>query len=155
MGYYVNGNGELRIKKENLDAAYGEIMKLQNAPDESKHGGAYSNGGYTARWFSWMPEDLSTIPSAKEVFERLGFEVDSDGNGDLLIRCYDNKTGQEDVFFAAAAKFIEDGEYEWEGEDGDFWKWTFQGGKMFVARGEKSYNYTHATPVDVSQLIGS
>jgi hypothetical protein len=155
MGYYVNGNGELRIKSENLDKAYEAMMKLQDAPEDIRRGGAWSNGGYTARWFSWMPSDLRTLPDAKAVFAELGFEVEDDQNDDLLIRCYDNKTGQEDLFFAAAAPFIENGEYEWEGEDGEFWKWVFQDGKMFVAYGEKSYNYTHSSPVVLSELISS
>ena len=29
MGYYVNGNGQLRIKAENLPAAYAALMALQ------------------------------------------------------------------------------------------------------------------------------
>lgn len=139
MGYYVNGNGELRIKAENLDKAYEALMALQDAPDGAKRGGSYSA---TERryWFSWMPEDLRTLPDTKAVFAELGFEVDSDENGDLLIRCYDNKTGQEDVFFAAAAPFIEDGsEFYWEGEDGLLWKWEFRGGKMMFLDGVVEY----------------
>ena len=139
MGYYVNGNGELRIKKENLDKAYEALMALQDAPNKAKRGG--SSGGDKAPrfWYSWMPEDLRTLPDTKAVFAELGFEVRDDENGDLLISCYDNKTGQEDVFFAAAAPFIEDGDYEWTGEDSDFWAWEFEGGKMFVRYGKRTY----------------
>jgi hypothetical protein len=139
MGYYVNGNGELRIKAENLGKAYEALMALQDAPDKAKRGG--SSGGSEAPrfWYSWMPEDLRTLPDTKSVFGQLGFEVLGDENGDLLIRCYDNKMGQEEVFFAAAAPFIESGDYEWKGEDGDFWAWEFEGGKMFVRYGRRTY----------------
>jgi hypothetical protein len=126
-------------------------MALNDAPDEAKNGGSYAPGsGKTASWFSWMPADLTTLPDTAAVFSELGFEVNDDENGDLLISCYDNKTGQEEVFFAAAAPFIEDGEYEWQGEDGAFWKWSFVGGKMFHSTGERYY--THATPVSVPEL---
>ena len=139
MGYYVNGNGELRIKKENLAAAYDALMALQDAPPKAKRGGSSGGGQEPRFWYSWMPEDLRTLPDTKSVFETLGFEVRDDENGDLLISCYDNKTGQEDVFFAAAAPFIEDGDYEWTGEDSDFWAWEFEGGKMFVRYGKRTY----------------
>ena len=139
MGYYVNGNGELRIKAENLGKAYEALMALQDAPPKAKRGG--SSGGSEAPrfWYSWMPEDLRTLPDTKSVFAQLGFEVVDDENGDLLIRCYDNKTGQEEVFFAAAAPFIESGDYEWTGEDNDFWAWEFEDGKMFVRYGRRTY----------------
>lgn len=140
MGYYVSGNGALRIKAENLGKAYEALMALQDAPDKAKRGG--SSGGSEAPrfWYSWMPEDLRTLKDTKEVFDTLGFETTiDDSNGDLVITCYENKMGQEDVFFAAAAPFIEDGDYEWTGEDSDFWAWEFEGGKMFVRYGKRTY----------------
>jgi hypothetical protein len=97
-----------------------------------------------------MPEDLRTLTDTKAVFAELGFEVRDDENGDLLISCYDNKTGQEDVFFAAAAPFIEEGEYDWTGEDGEFWRWQFTDGKMFLLSGQRIY--THAAPVEVADI---
>lgn len=139
MGYYVNGNGQLRIKSENLGKAYAALMALQDAPDKAKRGGSAGGSAAPRFWYSWMPEDLRTLPDTKSVFAELGFEVNDDENGDLLISCYDNKSGQEDVFFAAAAPFIEDGEYEWTGEDRDFWAWEFEGGKMFVRYGKRTY----------------
>jgi len=150
MGYYVSGSGELRIKKENLDKAHDALMALQDAPNKAKRGG--SSGGDKAPrfWYSWMPEDLRTLTDTKAVFAELGFEVRDDENGDLLISCYDNKTGQEDVFFAAAAPFIEDGDYEWTGEDGEFWKWQFTDGKMFLLSGHRIY--THAAPVELADI---
>jgi len=150
MGYYVNGNGELRIKKENLDKAYEALMALQDAPNKAKRGGSSGGGEAPRFWYSWMPEDLRTLPDTKAVFAELGFEVNDDENGDLLISCYDNKTGQEEVFFSAAAPFIEEGEYDWTGEDGEFWRWQFTDGKMFLLSGQRIY--THAAPIEVEKL---
>ena len=140
MGYYVTGNGHLVIKKENLDKAYEALMTLQDAPDSAKRGGAYSGGQQTASWYSWMPQDLRTLTSTREVFEQLGFEIEESEDGDLVIGYYDNKTGQEEVFFAAAAPFIENGEYDWTGEDSDFWRWIFLDGKMYIKSGHRSYS---------------
>ena len=140
MGYYVNGDGALRIKKENLIKAHEALMTLQDAPDKAKSGG--SSGGDKAPrfWYSWMPEDLRTLTDTKAVFAELGFEVREEvPTGDLIISNYDNKTGQEDVFFATAAPFIEDGEYEWVGEDGTFWLWKFEDGRMFIRYGRREY----------------
>lgn len=140
MGYYVEGNGYLVIKKENLAAAHEAIMALQDAPDSAKRGGAYFSGGkQTASWYSWMPEDLRTLPDTRSVFETLGFEIEESDNGDIVIGHYDSKIGQEEVFFAAAAPFIEDGGYEWTGEDSAFWTWEFIGGTMFRREGHRSY----------------
>jgi hypothetical protein len=138
MGYYVSGNGHLVIKKENLAAAYEALMALNDAPDSAKRGGSYSGGKQHSSWFSWMPADLRELADTKAVFEQLGFET-MDANGDLVITCYDNKSGQEEVFFAAAAPFIENGEYEWTGEDGAFWEWTFVEGKMYQRDGIREY----------------
>ena len=149
MGYYVNGNGHLVIKKENLAAAYEALMALNDAPASAKRGGSYSGGEQHSSWFSWMPADLREIPDTKSVFEQLGFET-MDANGDLVITCYDNKIGQEEVFFAAAAPFIENGEYEWTGEDGAFWEWEFIDGKMYQRDGIR--DYTEAVEVSVPVL---
>ena len=142
MGYYVNGEGELTIKKENLTAAYEAMMALQERPAEGKRG-----GGQGKAWYSWMPEDLRTIPSAAEVFRALGFEVGESDEGIVIAR-YDSKNGQEDVFIAAAAPFIEDGEYEWTGEDGEFWRWEFIGGKMYCREGKRMWSEAHEVLVD-------
>lgn len=140
MGYYVKGSGDVRIAKENLAAAYDALMALQEVPDEIKRGGAYSGGTYTQRWFSWMPADLRTLPDTQAVFAELGFDTEYQENGDLLIASYDNKTGQEELFFAAAAPFITDGsEFYWEGEDGLLYKWEFADGKMLWLEGNAAY----------------
>jgi hypothetical protein len=149
MGYYVSGNGHLVIKKENLAAAYEALMALNDAPDGVKRGGSYGGGKQHSSWFSWMPADLRELADTKAVFEQLGFET-MDHNGDLVITCYDNKIGQEEVFFAAAAPFIENGEYEWTGEDSAFWQWEFIDGKMYQRDGTRSYG--EAVEVSVQGL---
>ena len=127
MGYYVSGSGNVRIKKDDLDKAYEAMMALQERTD-LMGGGRYS-AKETVKFFSWMPEDLRTIPNAKEVFLALGFDVQDEEDGGILIFAYDSKIGDERWFFAAAAPFMS-GEFEWKGEDGEMWKWMFEEGKM-------------------------
>lgn len=152
MGYYVSGSGDVRIAKEKLEAAYEALMKLNDVPDSKKNGGSYSGGGRKASWFSWMPQDLTTIPDAKSVFDRLGFETQYEDDGGLLVMSYDNKTGQEGVFLAAAAPFIKDeSEFYWTGEDGIQYKWEFRDGKMIWL--DAQVVYTHARPYDLEQAL--
>jgi len=127
MGYYVSGNGNVRIKKDELGKAYEAMMALQERTD-LMGGGSYSKEK-TTKFFSWMPEYLRTIPNAKEVFLALGFEVQDEDDGGILIFAYESKIGDEKWFFAAAAPFMS-GEFEWTGEDGERWKWMFEDGKM-------------------------
>lgn len=143
MGYYVQGHGRIHIKAENLDACYKALVALNDYPN--KRGGTWSPGeGQVASWFSWMPQDLSTIPDTKSMFEELGFEtlISSldDSNGDLVIFAYDNKTGQEEIFAEAAAPFVMPGsEFYWTGEDGFMYRWSFDGVAFYVAEGYTSY----------------
>ena len=152
MGYYVSGSGDVRIAKEKLEDAYEALMKLNDVPDDKKNGGSFSGGGRTASWFSWMPQDLTTIPDARAVFDLLGFETQYEDDGGLLVMSYDNKTGQEGVFFAAAAPFITDeSEFYWTGEDGIQYKWEFRDGKMMWLDGQTVY--THARPYGLEQAL--
>lgn len=136
MGYYVSGEGYLRIKKDDLDKAYEAMMALQERTD-LMGGGSYS-AERTTKFFAWMPEDLRTIPNAKEVFLALGFEVDTEADGGILIYAYNSKIGDEKWFFVASAPYFE-GEFSWSGEDGERWKWTFDEGKMIEWSGITEY----------------
>ena len=90
MGYYVSGHGSIRIKAENFDACHKALVALNDYPH--KRGGTWNpEQGQIASWFSWMPQDLSTIPDTKSMWDELGFETAIDGsNGDLVIFAYDN-----------------------------------------------------------------
>jgi len=134
MGYYVEGEGSIVIKSENLEAAYKAMVALNNVPDEQKRGGTWGNGGYVSKHFSWMPTDLTEIKTAEEMFEQLGFHNSSTHEGVLELIAYDSKLGQEEVFIAAVQQFVEDdSHFEWKGEDGSMWTWKFNGGKLYKA----------------------
>jgi hypothetical protein len=140
MGYYVNGHGSIRIKAENLDACYQAFIALNDYPH--KRGGSWSpEQGQTASWFSWMPQDLTTIPDALSMWQELGFSAEIEQpTGDLIVYAYDSKTGQEEIFAEAAAPFVVAGsEFYWTGEDGLLYQWSFDGVAFYVAEGYTSY----------------
>lgn len=140
MGYYVTiTSSTFTIPRENLAEAYRRLVDL-NQRDELKQGGR--SGGkdtnrndprpegmdhHPARWFAWMdanyPEKLKT---PEGIFEAIGFEIDTNEAGDLLLVAYDNKTGQEDLFLATACDLAR-GEITWEGEDRLVWKDEYGG----------------------------
>ena len=148
MGYYATGNGSIKIVGENIYEAYNAMVQL-NKYDHLKGGGTYSPS-YTRRHFSWMPEDLSTIPTCGEMLQALGFELSIDGaDGVIVATGYDSKVGDESIFIAAIAPWVEDESYfDWGGEEGDQWRWSFVKGEMFVQNG----NIVWGTPQKVTLL---
>ena len=136
MGYYAIGNGSIKIVGGNIYQAYNAMVQL-NHYDHLKSCGTYGGGKEISRHFSWMPEDLSTIPTCAEMLKELGFELSVDGTDGVIVATgYDNKVGDEEVFIAAIAPWIESESYfDWRGEDGDQWRWAFDSGEMYVQRG--------------------
>lgn len=146
MGYYVEITGsDFRLPKDKLDEAY-ELMCALNERDDLKHGGMWGGGGtdgdshrpagqsfHPAKWFSWMPADYpSKCKDAADIFRELGFEIEQDGDGIKVIG-YDNKIGQEHLFFEAIGHLVEEGSYiTWRGEDNDIWRWFFDGSRMEI-----------------------
>lgn len=138
MGYYITlEESDAKIRRADLPKAYEAMCKL-NEMDDLKTGGSYSNGKQTARWFAWMPENYPEVcKDAREILEHLGFDCDEDQDtGDLYIARYDNKTGAQDLFLSSIAPFIvnermDGAKMVWRGEDGMYWRFTFEDGKMF------------------------
>ena len=103
MGYIVSGSGEIFLPAEDMNAAYQALMEL-NKHDELKRGGVWSEGVQTESHFSWMPADLSTLPTVHAIFTALGFTTVIDEDGLWVHEYESNKTGQEGLFFAAIAE---------------------------------------------------
>ena len=137
MGYYVTTESiDITIPKEWLESAYKAVLAM-NESDELKRGGSHGPNSERKFWFSWMPEDLSTLADLQAVMENLGFDTHYDEAGELVLGHYDSKTGQEDLFLDAIAPFVQEGSYAiWKGEDNHFYKWEFNDGKMLVIPGE-------------------
>ena len=120
-----------------------QVLKDLNKNDHLKQGGSYGGGRKTESWFSWMPADYDkTVTSVKDVFELLGFDcsyVEEPWGVSVSLNAYDAKTGQEDLFCAAVAPFMDKGSYiEWIGEDYAEEAWVVQDGQMKVLVREAS-----------------
>lgn len=78
-----------------------------------------------------MPEDFSGYTSLVTFLEDVGFQDTWVVNDHIELGCYDDKTGQEDVFLRFLAPFITAGSYiDWRGEEGEIFRWEFDGEKM-------------------------
>ncbi len=140
MGYYVNTEDiNILVPKDFLEPAYKAVLAMNDYDSSLKRGGSYGPNAERKYWFSWMPEDLSKLADLQAVLLNLGFEdTEYNERGDLVLGCYNNKSGQEDLFLEAIAPFVEEGSYAiWKGEDDTFWKWEFNDGKMLVIPGDR------------------
>lgn len=146
LGYYVNTiNSNVKIRKSYYDGVAFDAVCELNAHDDLKRGGSFpgneerpsdsKSAGNPNKWFSWMEWNYDeTCSNLTEVLEMLGFEVWKIGYDDdfyYLGLGYDNKSGQEELFFKTLAKYIEDGSYiEWRGEDDYMYRWDFDDGVL-------------------------
>lgn len=138
MGYYVETEDSTAVlPAEHLDTAYAAMCKLNN-DNELKRGGSFGRdipeaprfGAHPSRWFSWMDWNYpDTCPDAAAILEQIGFGTHFDDKGNLHIDWYSNKTGQEDLFLGAIAKYLT-GYIVWRGEDGSVWRDTFDDGEI-------------------------
>jgi hypothetical protein len=134
MGYYASiSDADWFMSAKHEEAAL-QTLKDLNKPenDHLKNGGSWSGGEKTSSWYSWMPSDYDQhVVSVAQVLEMLGFEVEATDAGTRIL-FYDSKVGNENVFLAALAPYVEDGSYiVWTGEDGARWRHIYEGGKMY------------------------
>lgn len=134
MGYYVNLQRSTVVIPAGVRDEVLKRWKELNDPknDHLKNGGSYSGGKKNQSWYSWMSPDYDKeCNSPEDVLKELGFDVETDEDGNISMISYDSKTGQEDLFFKTIADLIPAGQYMgWQGEDGAIFIWLFDGSKM-------------------------
>jgi hypothetical protein len=127
MGYNVRLTESSFIIPESLDVL-DAIYEMDERYDAIKRGGSR----HGERWFSWMPPSLTLLTSVHDVFSTLGFNCKVYDDEKIWLRWYENKSGQEGLFLAAVAPFVDEGAYtEWQGEDGLEWRYEVQDGRLF------------------------
>jgi hypothetical protein len=152
MGYYVDlveADFTIPEREDVLEA-------LRAMP--TKYASLMRGGSSTEKWFSWMNnEEIENAVSAQSVFEALGFDCFNYGNNTFALNSYNNKTGQEDLFLAVVAPFVENGSYtQWRGEDGEVWRYTVTDGKLTVQTPrEIQWNYPEKYRVTKFHSTGS
>ena len=127
MGYYVQITESTTVIPNENKAKVLHIWKTLNNPkfNSKKRGGGYSGGKQVSYWYSWMTEDYDqTCNTVEEILSMLGFDQETLASGDILVTGYDNKMGQEQVFFDAIAHLV-NGQMHWVGESGEHWCWDF------------------------------
>jgi len=136
MGYYIR-IVDCSFTVPETPEVLAAIHEMDTKYDHIKRGGSYSAGNIEKKWFSWMPEDLSTLKSVEAVLKALGFDCGtramSDGTKTVDIIGYDSKVGQEDLFLAVIAPFVSEGSFiEWIGEEGERWRNRVHEGRLTV-----------------------
>lgn len=128
MGYYVSYNIEATIDMSKEAEALAAINALHD-PEKVKsfgHGGSFSGGQYTERWYSWVrnpePGGFSNLFEAMTAWR---FALDKDGT----FYFDGGKVGQEEILFEALTPFLS-GDIYARGEDDYEWGFRFQNGKM-------------------------
>ncbi|MHB1611988.1 MAG: hypothetical protein ACYCOU_19240 [Sulfobacillus sp.] len=89
--------------------------------------------------FKWVDSNFAQASTVAEILEAWRWEGEFDPiTGDLTdIHFIGEKLGDEEILFQALAPFVDKESFiEMEGEDGDLWRWTFDGQQMIeqVAR---------------------
>ena len=151
MGYYVyltNVSFTIPDTPEVL-AALRELDKR----DDLKRGGSFGDGKED-KWFSWMNIPWTHHESIEPIFQQLGFDtyrcvVGTDQHESVQLLSYDSKIGQEALFLATVAPFVEPGSFlNWRGEDGEaFRHYVGDDGKLYVQ--ESEIRWTNETEVTV------
>jgi hypothetical protein len=149
MGYYVRTTGSnFYVAQSKKNAAYEALCAL-NQRDDLKTGGSFGGNlsgdsprpagldHHPSRWFSWMAADYpSKCKDLKQVLEEVGFDVVEDEAGNVTGLHYDSKTGHESLFLSALAPFVRDGSHiDWQGEEGEHFRYEFSGGRMLERDG--------------------
>ena len=124
MGYGMRQrDSRFRMAAEKLPAALAAVQAL----------------GKDHRNFQWVDPYFVQASTVAEMLKAWRWEGEFDPiTGDLTdIHFIGEKLGDEEILFQALAPFVDKGSFiEMEGEDGDLWRWTFDGQQMIeqVAR---------------------
>ena len=124
MGYCMKQrDSRFRMAAEKLPAALAAVQALAEQ----------------ATSFQWVDSNFAQASTVAEILEDWRWEGEFDPiTGDLTdIHFIGEKLGDEEILFQALAPFVDKGSFiEMQGEDGDLWRWTFDGQQMIeqVAR---------------------
>jgi hypothetical protein len=115
MSYCMSkSNSQFSIKVENKAGALAAMRAL--GKQNLRH-----------HWLSGR--EFAKAESLKEVFEVWGWSGEFDDDGNIVDISFDSeKLGDEIVLWQTIAPFVEAGSFiEMSGEDGNLWRWMFDG----------------------------
>lgn len=123
MGYSAHlRDSRFRIDADRKRAALATIKALFSPQLLAQHGGKYS----------WVDaQTCLATRSLAAMLEEWGWPIKIDEDDNVIGISFDagdNKLGDEDVLFGALAPFVQAGSYlAMVGEDGEHWRWYFDG----------------------------
>jgi len=137
MGYCIDiHDQEFLLKKENKEGALAAIKELD--PDKLGRGGRWEKGEQVERWFAWVDTDqyknANTLEEALIAWGWSSYVDDGVDDGDIdNLEFKNEKSGQDELLFAAIAPFVEEGSHiTMMGEDMDVWRWFFYDKRCFT-----------------------
>lgn len=133
-GYYVKLiNSYAILYKENHSEILERWHEMNNKKyDNIKSGSVSDRTGILSKHYSWMPTDYDKIThTAQEVLKHLSFEFSENEKGDIIIEGFDNRSGQENLFFKKIGDLVPAGSLmQWSVSGGGEYAWVFDGAKM-------------------------
>lgn len=115
MGYYIDFRGcDFRIKASNKEAALSALKKLF----------------VKRKQLGWVSqEDIKDKTSLEDALEECRWDTENSIEGDIdCIRFNGEKSGDDEIIFDAIAPYVEkDSFIEMQGEEGEMWRWVFDG----------------------------
>ncbi len=155
MGYFMEQtDSNFIIKKENFRDALNNLKAIFT-PDKMPCID-YMQGIYSSH-FSWVRTDIVlNSETLGEALEEIRYSPIFNDNGDIInVEFNGEKYGDEEIFFAALAPFVEKDSYiSFEGEDGCKWTWYFNGkevrknhGKPNIDSDENDSNYFYRSAI--------
>ena len=128
MGYCIEQRGaKFTILAKNKPKALEALKAIAGNTDNM--GGGSSSG---EKWYSWVNMGYVSRATLEKAIEDWRWHAETNEEGDINDIWFDGqKIGDEDHFFAALAPFVEKGSYvEMQGEEGEIWRYAFNGKSM-------------------------
>ena len=134
MGYYIQQlDTNFFLPVEHLDTLVQDAKALLTKEAKDSYGarGYTWRGEYITKHYSWVDEqgvlDGKTFAEIASGF-RWSLEEDEEGNVTDFIFSGEKYGGDELVFLNTIAPYVKEGSFiEFRGEDGEQWKWYFNG----------------------------
>lgn len=132
MGYYISiQNIDVKIRHSNKTACMEAIRGLVGK-ETIKDG--------SGRHFSWVDRDFSSKRNLREMMKCWRWSCKNKGNFFVVEEFLGEKYGDDELLFTALAPYIEAGsEIHFIGEDGDQWKYVFDGKSLKELRGNVTF----------------
>ena len=124
MGYCMNLVEENFFIPKKLKGKALKAIQALSGKETIKDGGG--------RHFSWVDHDFVKRKTLKEMFKAWRWYIEEDDDGNVTAIGFDGeKLGDEGTLFAAIAPFVlADSFIQMQGEDGNMWRYSFDGKKM-------------------------